>query len=177
MPKQSSIKKLPAVVLDELYEHMRADRLSIKELIAFCEEKGYPISNGAMGRAKKSFGEAAAKLREGREAARMIIGELGERDTSGEQMQLLIEMINNMAFNLVATADDEELKSKQLADLARMVRHLASAQKLTTEHRKEIRDEALAGAADVVAEVGKAKGLDEETVQAFRKQILGVGDE
>ena len=58
--------------------------------------------------------------------------------------------------------------------LARALKELASADKLTAERILKVRQESIREAADKAASVAKAKGLSADTVAELRKEILGV---
>ena len=58
--------------------------------------------------------------------------------------------------------------------LAKALKDLASADKLTAERILVVRREAAKEAADKATTVAKAKGLSKETVDELRKEILGV---
>jgi hypothetical protein len=58
--------------------------------------------------------------------------------------------------------------------LAKALKDMAGADKLTTERILKVRQDAAREAAEKVSVIGKAKGLSADTVAELRREILGV---
>jgi hypothetical protein len=87
-------------------------------------------------------------------------------------------MIKTLAFKTIAEmgVEDNPAESREIAYLAKAIKDLAGADKLSLDREERIRDAALAAAAKKVDSVVKTRGLTAEDAAAIRAQILGVGD-
>jgi hypothetical protein len=153
------------------------DNVTIDEIVAHLEELGADISRSAVGRYKKSAEETMKTYRDAQAVAGVWVRKIGEEPDS-DVGRLLAEMIKTLAFKTIAEmgVEDNPAESREIAYLAKAIKDLAGADKLSLDREERIRDAALAAAAKKVDSVVKTRGLTAEDAAAIRAQILGVGD-
>jgi hypothetical protein len=180
MGQASSIKGMPPEVRDILDRFIRSDRATQKQILEFInarlEKKGNkPISRSALSRYAIRMREAGARIRQAREIASVWVAELGE-EPAGEVGRLMIELVRTMAFDAASKAleGDEPAAPKLIASLAKAVRDLEHAAKLSAEREMAIRREVAAQAAKVVKRGAKAAGLSAEAIERIERDVLGI---
>jgi len=171
MGRKSAIKQLDPAIREAADSAIREGRATIEEITALINSMGGQVSKSAVGRYKQQAEAQMARYREAQEVAKVWIGKL-QADPEGDVGRLLAEMLRTTAFQ---TLGDIEAGSPQdVMFLAKALKDLASADKLTADRILLVRREAAKDAAEKVSSVGKAKGLSAETVAELRKEILGV---
>lgn len=171
MGRKSAIKQLDPAIREAADSAIREGRATIEEITALINSLGGQVSKSAVGRYKQQAEAQMARYREAQEVAKVWIGKL-QADPEGDVGRLLAEMLRTTAFQ---TLGDIEAGSPQdVMFLAKALKDLASADKLTADRILLVRREAAKEAAEKVSSVGKAKGLSAETVAELRKEILGV---
>lgn len=171
MGRKSAIKQLDPAIREAADSAIREGRATIEEITALINSLGGSVSKSAVGRYKQQAEAQMARYREAQEVAKVWIGKL-QADPEGDVGRLLAEMLRTTAFQ---TLGDIEAGSPQdVMFLAKALKDLASADKLTADRILLVRREAAKEAAEKVSSVGKAKGLSAETVAELRKEILGV---
>lgn len=171
MARKSSIVQMDPRIRAAVDAAIREGRATIADIVAIVDELGGVVSKSAVGRYKQQAEAQMARYREAQEVAKVWIGKL-QADPEGDVGRLLAEMLRTTAFQ---TLGDIEAGSPQdVMFLAKALKDLASADKLTADRILLVRREAAKDAAEKVSSVGKAKGLSAETVEALRKEILGV---
>lgn len=171
MGRKSAIKQLDPAIREAADAAIREGRATIEEITALINSMGGAVSKSAVGRYKQQAEAQMARYREAQEVAKVWIGKL-QADPEGDVGRLLAEMLRTTAFQ---TLGDIEAGSPQdVMFLAKALKDLASADKLTADRILLVRREAAKDAAEKVSSVGKAKGLSAETVAELRKEILGV---
>jgi len=137
------------------------------------------ISRSALGRHVKSIEEIGAEIRESRDMALALRAATGA-DSDDRTAELNIELLQTSILRLVTRQrDDEDDKENagEVKALATALRDLASARKTIQEAVRKARDAAKAEAAAAVEKVAKKVqgGLTRDTVDAIKREILGVG--
>ncbi len=171
MAKKSSIVELDPRIREAVDTAIREGRATIDEIVALVTGLGGEVSRSAVGRYKQRAELQMQKYREAQEVAKVWIGKL-QQDPEGDIGRLLAEMLRTVAFQSIGEMD--AATPMDMMFLARALKELASADKLTAERILKVRQESIREAADKAASVAKAKGLSADTVAELRKEILGV---
>lgn len=178
MPKRGFAKNLPQDLREELDRQIVAGGLTVDEIWTWLRGRGVEVGRSSVHRHIQSVEETAAQMREAREAAAAIVGQLGPDAAEGKIGQLLIEVTQNIAFKIarekLVSPDGPGLSMEDLMFLTSSVQKLVSAQKTDQDRVAKIRAEALKSAAAKAEEAAKGKGMSVETVQAITRAILGA---
>ncbi len=174
--RPSKIGRLPEPVRSEVDRLIRSGR-TIDEIVAKLRELGEEVSRSSVHRYKSRMDEAMRKYREAQEIAGVWVGALNINPNS-DVGRLLGEMLKTLAFRSLADLGDGEDAPgpRDLMFLAKALKDLEGAQRLTDERIAKIRAAAMAEAAEAVVEAGKAEGLTAATVDAIKRKVLGVRD-
>lgn len=182
MPRQSSIKRMPADQRAYLEKLLREDKYTLDELLAKVREQ-FPRadlpSRSALGRYSQNLGELAGRMRDIQAASNALVSELGE-DPNDRAGQLLVQAVTTLATHAALKANDagEELSIKEVAALARGARNVLEARKMSLAERQAIAKEAREALAreqeEKLAATVKAGGLSASAAETIRKQILGI---
>jgi len=160
-------------------------KLTLDRIVKWLDEKGYGISRSAVGRHAKKVESVGAKLRQSRVMTEALVTELGPDISEGKQGRVLVEVLRTLTFDLMSgrmsdDSDTDEFDTKDVANLAKALKDLASANKIDFDRELKIREEAekkaKVEAAARVKEVikgQKGKGITEETKNAIIDGILG----
>lgn len=171
MSRQSSIKKLDPRVREAIDAAIREGRATIDGIVVMLAGMGAEVSRSAVGRYKQRAETQMQKYREAQEVAKVWIGKL-QAEPDGDVGRLLAEMLRTVAFQSIG--DLEAATPEDLMLLAKSLKDLASADKLTADRILKVRQETIKEAAEKAVTVAKAKGLSAATVAELRKEILGV---
>lgn len=171
MARKSSITRMDPRIREAVDTAIREGRATIADIVGLVRELGADVSKSAVGRYKQNAEAQMARYREAQEIAKVWIGKL-QADPEGDVGRLLSEMLRTISFNTMG--DMEAGTPQEVMFLAKALKDLAGADKLTADRILLVRREAAKDAAEKVATVGKAKGLTKDTVEALRREILGV---
>lgn len=184
--QQSSIDRLPDDIREQLQELLRDPRVTqlqaTEKINAVLEADGHDrrISKSAVNRYDLQMREVGQRLQQSREVAEMWIAKLGAAP-QGKIGNLVNEILRSLSFDLSLTAADMELDAENMPAVAGMLKDLAlttmrleKAASLNVEREREIRQVALADAAEKAATIAKKGGLTQATVQQLRSEILGI---
>lgn len=176
MPRRSTVEALPKDDLDALNRQLQDGKVTLDELIEWLEERGHEISRSALGRHKKKIDEVGEHLRRSRQMTEALVKEVGPQVADGAQGKLLVEILQTLTFDLLSSSLDGEEKfdPENLMFLGRMMKDMASAQKIDADRVSKIEEAALKKAAARAGEAAKGKGLTGDTVKAIRESVLGV---
>lgn len=169
--RKNTVVRLDPRIRESVDSAIREGRATIDDIVAIVRAMGGEASRSAVGRYKQQAESQMQKYREAQEIAKVWIGKLAT-DPEGDVGRLLSEMLRTAAFQTMG--DMEAAAPMDLMLLAKALKDLAGADKLTAERILKVRTEAAKEAAEKVAAVGKAKGLSKETVEELRREILGV---
>jgi hypothetical protein len=171
MARKSSIQELDPRIREAVDLAIREGRATIDDIVALITQLGGEVSRSAVGRYKQRAENQMQKYREAQEVAKVWIGKL-QADPEGDIGRLLAEMLRTVAFQSIGDMDAASPMDMML--LAKALKDMAGADKLTTERILKVRQDAAREAAEKVSVIGKAKGLSADTVAELRREILGV---
>jgi hypothetical protein len=177
----SSIERLPAEVkrhLDELLRDFPKTQLEIRAIVNDeLDRRGAEmrISRSSLSRYAQRMQAAGDKLRQRRAVAQAWVGELGEVPT-GEVGRLLTELITNLAFDTAEAQFEtgEPASAKVVQALARSVRDLELAAKVSAEREISIRRETARAAAKAAKGAARKAGLSAEAIATIERDVLGI---
>jgi hypothetical protein len=166
----------------ELNRKIGSGTMTIDALTDWLAALGYEISRSSMGRHKKKVDIVGERLRQSRQLTDALVAEIGDSAAQGKQGRLLVEMTRNIVFDLLMKIQDEdekyEIDSKDVAMLGKGLAELGKALRLDQDFEEKIRDriekEVSKRAADTVGETMKEAGLDDEQIQFWREEFLGI---
>lgn len=180
MAKASTIKTLPADILEQLQALLRDPRVTqldaTQRINAILAEQGQePVSKSAVNRYALRMAEVGAKLQQSREIASMWIGKLGG-EPAGEVGKLLNEVVRNLAFDTAMhmAEDEEPAHPGAIKELAIAIEKLEAAASKNEQRDATIRKQALEEAANKAADIAKRSGLTAEAIATFKREMLGV---
>jgi hypothetical protein len=175
MGRKSSIKDLDPRIREAVDAAIREDRATIDELVELIEQHGGEASRSAVGRYVKNAKEQMEKFRQAKEIAKVWVGKIDE-DPDGDVGRLLSEMLRTVAFQTISDFDEGEegASAGELMFIAKAIKELAQADKLSADRELKIRQEVAKKAAAVVDKATATRGLTEETRDEIRREILGI---
>ncbi|MBE8611515.1 small terminase subunit [Morganella morganii] len=182
MGRKSTIHKLPEAVRSHIERRLRENRLTLDELIndlqaTFGASESLP-ARSTLGRYKKSFDEVVGRMREQQEMARMLVDELGENPDE-RAGQMLVQSITALTSHAAMLAQDERAPDiDTVRYLARAAKDILQARKISFDERLAIekrgQEKLLAEQQENLKVVAREKGMDKDTVDFWRKRVLGV---
>lgn len=174
MARKSSIHDLDDVIIGEVDKAITEGRATIDEIVELIQDMGGEASRSAVGRYRKNAVDQMRKWQEAREVSKTWIDRL-EQDPSGDVGRLISEMLKTVAFQTVGTmVDGENVDADQIMLLAKALKDMAGADKLSSERINRIRKEVAAEAAKVVEEATAAAGMDVDQAKFWRAKVLGI---
>lgn len=141
MGRKSTIHKLEPEVRSYIEKLLRADRLTLDEMITALQEK-FPStetpSRSSLHRYQKGFNEMTASMREIETAAKIMVEELGE-DAGGEIGGLLAQAVTTLATSAALKAHEkDDVSIAEIAELSRAARAAMQARTMSLKERLEI---------------------------------------
>lgn len=180
MGQKSSIDRLPEAVRTAIQDEINAGRLTLDEILdRIRDEFGdeHLPSRSALGRYRKRFEEQVADLKESRELASIYADRLG-RDPNSDVGKFTLEILRTLAYragaDMLDFSKEGTLEPKQMAHLARMMKYIEDAGRLSTEREAKLRAAAREQAAEAAQEVARGQGLPDDVVDQIYHQVLGV---
>lgn len=152
MPRQSSIRRLPPDIRDQigaLLDHGR----TLDEVRGHLAKLGAEVSRSALGRYKQQIDKVSERIRRSREVAEALVRNLGEEPeskTTRLNIELLHGVLNDMLMQ-IPSPDDEpgdtdasqvELNPMGAMLLAKAMDHLAKAKRNDAELISKLREQA-----------------------------------
>ena len=172
MPARSKVERLPEDVREELNRRLIDSGFSnYEEHSAWLAERGYEIKKSSVHRYGGTFEERINSLKLVTEQARAIVSETPDDDNAVNDS--LIRLCQEKAFMLLRDLEIDP----DTVDLPKLMRAIADMGRASVQQKKwaaEARKLALDEAAKTVEKVAKAEGLSDETIDLFRKKILGI---
>ena len=172
MARQSSVAVMSdeaREALDAMVREGRATIDQIRERLLDLEGEDAP-SRSAIGRYVQSAKKQMERYRQAQEVAKVWVGKL-EAEPNGDVGRLLSEMLRTVAFSTLGQLGEggEEADPKDISYLARTIKDLASADKISAERELRIKKEVLDTAARAV---GKAEKQGRPlTADEFKKMM------
>lgn len=170
--RKNTVVTLDPRIRESVDSAIREGRATIDEIVAIIHAMGGEASRSAVGRYKQQAESQMQKYREAQEIAKVWIGKLAT-DPEGDVGRLLSEMLRTAAFQTMG--DMEAAAPMDLMLLAKALKDLAGADKLTAERILKVRQEATKEAAAVAVKEAKGAGLSDEAAEAIRRKILTGG--
>lgn len=170
MPPRSKVAALPPEVKAWLDQYLVESNFGGYEaLSAELEARGYSIGKSALHRYGSEFEDKLAALKMSSEQAKAVVQ--AAPDDEGAVNEALMRLVQEHLFKLLmATGDDKKM---DLPKVAKAVAELGRASVVQAKWKAEVRAKAEA-AANQIEKIAKKGGLNAETVDEIRRQILGV---
>ncbi len=171
MGERSKVVTLPPETKAELDRRLLAGGFrGYEELELWLRELGYQIGKSSIHRYGSKLEERLDQLKRSTDQAKALVA--ASPDDAGDMSQAVLRLMQEKIFSALmemeVDPDDQSLGGLAKA-LAPLVRANIAQQKHATEVREKARD-----AADAVDKLARKGGLEPETVDAIRKQILGI---
>jgi hypothetical protein len=175
MGRKSTIKKLDPRIREAVDAAIRDGRATIDELVELIERHGGEASRSAVGRYVKNTKAQMEKFRQAKEIAKVWVGKIDE-DPDGDVGRLISEMLRTVAFQTISNFDDSEegASAGELMFIAKAIKELAQADKLSADREINIRREFAKKAAEAIENSEAVSGMTRKTVDAIKREILGL---
>jgi hypothetical protein len=174
--KPSSIDLLDEDIRVELNAALREKRLTQAEIREhfnqLLAERGHkPLSRSALSRYACHVEETGSRLREAREAAKALVGKLGETADS-DLGRLLAEMVKTQVFDVLIDADDEDRKDLgRLKSLSIILEKVAKASRLDTDREMKMREQIKQETAEAVDKAARKAGISDDALKEIRAEL------
>ena len=185
MPRKSSIDTLDPAIRERIDALLKGGGATLDDILEQIRS-AFPAaeipSRSALGRYSQKFEDIGRRLRESREVAKVWADRLGH-EPQGDVGKLVMELLRTMAFDatlqLQEPGDDGKvsLDPDAINTLALAMQRLEAAGKWNVQRELVARKAALEEAAKKVDQVAKSKGVSADTIDLFRREILGIVDE
>ncbi|MCO7557358.1 DUF3486 family protein [Metapseudomonas otitidis] len=168
MPPRSKVGALPAEVKAWLDQALVENNFSGYEaLSAELAERGYSIGKSALHAYGQSFEDRLSRLRLASEQAKAVV--TAAPDEEGAVNEALMRLVQEHLFNLLMAENGKV----DLPKVAKAVAELGRASVVQKKWQAEVKARAEV-AAQAVERIVRKGGLNAETVNEIRRQILGV---
>ncbi|MEL6694501.1 MAG: phage protein Gp27 family protein [Pseudomonadota bacterium] len=177
MPRRSTIDLFVSEQhRSELEQLMLSGKFTIDELHEWLLERDYEISRSAVGRHSKKVEEIGVHMREAQQMAEALAAEVGPAFRDGETNRMLTQILSSLAFRSMTSAmkDGEDPDARDLSHLAKALKDIAGASKITDERERAIIAAEREKMAGRVGETAKAEGWSKATIRAIEEKVLGV---
>lgn len=165
--RRSKVETMLPRELREEANRLILEGVTYEDLAAWSAERGFDISRSAWGRYGKEYYEAYQAIRQFEDQSRALAGDPGEGLTMDEAIAKMLQQ--RVAAALMKGDWDVMEVPRLLADVAKLQASNISREKL----KREFADRAKT-AAEKVERIAKTGGLTGPTIQAIRKEILGI---
>jgi hypothetical protein len=182
MAHRSSVRRLPDEVRAEVDRLLTDGRYTLDQIVKHLRGLGVDsVSRSAIGRYSQQFERIAEDIKLTREMARAVGAELADL-VEDDATQLVVGSIQALLLKArMQFGPDDEIRPKDVADLARASKDLATALRsrahLRTAVRRELEAE-VAGraeqAAEAVDQLAQEHGLSAALAAQLRREVLGV---
>lgn len=178
MARKSSITQLDRRLREAVDGLIRDGRATLDDILLHLAQLNggeAPVSRSALGRYAQRANEQMTRYREAQEVAKVWVDKF-ESEPNGDVARLLPEMLRSVAFQTLGSMSErsEAADAEEVMLLAKAMKDLASADKLTAERILRIRQETAKVAAVEAVREAKAQGLSDEAAEIIRQKILGV---
>ncbi|MDW3715335.1 MULTISPECIES: DUF3486 family protein [unclassified Pseudomonas] len=168
MPPRSKVAALPAEVKSWLDQVLVESNFSGYEaLSAELADRGYSIGKSALHAYGQTFEDRLSRLRMASEQAKAVV--TAAPDEEGAVNEALMRLVQEQLFNMLMAADGKV----DLPKVAKAVAELGRASVVQKKWQAEVKARAEI-AAQTVEKIVRKGGLDADTVNEIRRQILGV---
>jgi hypothetical protein len=173
MPARSKITQLPPEIKAEFDKLLIEKNFSdydgiIERLNVLLQDAGSEIrvSRSGAHRYGKGFEEKIAAIKLATEQAKAVAEAAG--DDQGSMNQALIRLVQQKAFDALIEAESAD----GLPKMGTMIAKLSKADIDNRKDAREVRKQALEQAADVVDEMAKQQGMNEDQARFWREKVL-----
>lgn len=168
MPPRSKVAALPAEVKSWLDQVLVENNFSgYESLSAELADRGYSIGKSALHAYGQTFEDRLSRLRMASEQAKAVV--TAAPDEEGAVNEALMRLVQEHLFNLLMA----EGGKVDLPKVAKAVAELGRASVVQKKWQAEVKARAEI-AAQTVEKIVRKGGLDADTVNEIRRQILGV---
>lgn len=169
MPPRSKVASLPKGVKAWLDKALAENGFSEYEsLAAELSAQGFSISKSALHRYGQDFESKLSALKVASEQARAVVA--AAPDEEGAVNEALMRLVQEHLFKLLMAEGDNKF---DLPKIAKAVAELGRASVVQKKWQAEWREKTEAAAARV-EKIAKKGGLNAETVNEIRREILGM---
>lgn len=177
----STIDKLPASLRDTLTRMLVDDewpsdlegyhpgKPRYEDLVAYCHQKGFTVSESAIGR----FGlrmRMLARMKNAGVMVRDVMKDLTAEKASATQ-KAAAEMIT---AQIIEFAAQESLTAKEINNVARAVKDCTLVSIKADEYIREQLKEKAAKADKAITKIAKTKKIDPDVLKQIREQVYGI---
>ena len=178
--RPSTISRLPENIREKIVL-LRDQGRTLDEIMAALDALDVNISRSSLGRYVKKHEVVAENLRKSRALAEAVGRSFGDAETS-KVARTNIELLHSLMMKMMVGEDDDavvSLDAKEAMFLATAIEKATKASKADLETQlkarlEQERRQTLEQAATVAADTAKKQGLSKETVDAIKKNILGI---
>jgi len=178
MPKKPAIEGLPEEVRRWLESTLVDSNFSgYQELEALLREKGYEIGKSSIHRFGQKLEKRLSAIKASTEAARLIVESAS--DDKNARSEAVMALVQSELFETLVNlseAEDAADPAKRvvlLSNAAHAVANVARADITQKKFRHEVQQRIVAAAASA-ANIARKGGLSQESVEALRREILGI---
>lgn len=176
MARRSTVELLDPMLKAEVDKLLR-DGKRIDDVVEHLRKLGDDdTSRSAVARYAKNAREQMKKFMQAQEMAKLWVGKIDE-DPNDDLGRLLSEMLKTIAWQQMGNMPDE-VDIKDVARLAKTIKDLAGADKITADRELKIREQVAKDTAKKAAteavKAAKKGGASVETLEAIRAGILGL---
>jgi len=178
----SSIEKLPAALRDALmlmvvdndwpddWKGEKKGYPTYDHIVAYLSSKGHTISRSAVGRYGARM-RLLARLKQAGLVVRDVMKDLTAEKASQTQ-KAVAEMITAQTIDFLSSQDG--FSGKDIANVAKAIRDCTQVSINADKYIRQQLAEKAEKAGEKVAELGKKKRLDPQTLKIIREQIYGI---
>ncbi|MDO5704049.1 MAG: DUF3486 family protein [Paracoccus sp. (in: a-proteobacteria)] len=119
-----------------------------------------------------------ARLTRRLDQTRAIVASLADKFDPADSDNMTImagETIKALVFTMLGEADEDSIDPKSVMQLSAAFRQAVQAQSISSDRRRKAEADFKAQVEEAVTTVARTRGLTEDTVEAIKSQILGVG--
>lgn len=168
MPPRSKVSSLPKAVKAWLDKALAENNFSEYESLASeLSAQGFAISKSALHRYGQDFESKLSALKVASEQAKAVVE--AAPDEEGAVNEALMRLVQEHLFKLLMSDGN----NMDLPKVAKAVAELGKASIAQKKWQAEFREKAEAAAARV-EKIAKKGGLNQETVNEIRREILGM---
>ncbi len=170
--RKSSIAQLSKDIQSAVGKAIKDGRLTIDQIHDLVEQMGGEVSRSAVGRYVKKARDQMQMWQEAQGVAKVWADKIDEESDSDVHM-LVSQMLRVVGFQAVG-AMDAETAAKDIADIAKALKDLATSDKLQADRILSIRREAAKEAAIAVEKAADEIGITPQAKKQIREIILGA---
>jgi len=174
MPRTSKVRRLPPELREQLHSMLDAG-VPLEDITAHLKSLGADVSRSGLGRYKQQVDKVAARMRESRQMAEVLMDRMGADAATGKGGAALIQMLTTLTTDyMVRRLDDPdaEMEVDDLRALSRAIKERAQAARATQDYDAKLREIARAEAeADLkqAVDAAAAEGQAASPQQVFER--------